>query len=153
VVIRVFDNGIEIDFDCIKINNNEVRSPNLDGRYEIRIDFVNDKKSHMISCIIDSLDKKSVENYGESGERLECISFEKGKLKLSIGIEIAEDYLDNAWGQNKDEDYYYDYLGNGIAFDIYRTTKSQILVFRIAWIDECNDDIEIQTWFGVDWIG
>ena len=36
-VIRVFDNGIEIDYDCIKVNNNEVSCPNLEVNMRLEL--------------------------------------------------------------------------------------------------------------------
>lgn len=57
-----------------------------------------------------------------------------------------------ACGDGRIGNYDYDcvYLKNGIGYHVFPSTKSQELTFGLAWINECTDDNNVQTWYGAD---
>lgn len=147
--IRIYDNDIEIEYKAIKLNNDSVLFPNINGRYKIEVEYESDNLPHLICCIIDAMDSDKTEFSSESGERLECQAFYQGNIKLSIGIECDTGYF-NTGERIGNYDYDSIYLNNGIGYSILPTTKSHILIFGIAWINKCNDENDVQTWYGAD---
>ena len=69
------------------------------------------------------------------------MSFFKGNAKLSIGVEF--DYCGKY-------DYEAVHLQDGMQFRVFPQTKTKYFVFGIAWVDDCNDENELHTWFGAD---
>ena len=75
----------------------------LAGRYKIAVSFQPDGKSHTIACKIKDY-TPSLLDEEESGENLECKSFQHGGSKLSLGMEGDMCFLN---GQRM-SDYDYD---------------------------------------------
>ncbi|MPN29667.1 hypothetical protein SDC9_177120 [bioreactor metagenome] len=148
-VIRIYNDGIELEYNAIKLCNDSILFPDIDSRYKIEVEYKADNSSHLISCIIDKIDSKKTEVYSESGERLECQAFYQENIKLSIGIECDTGYFDTG-ERIGNYDYDSSYLNNGIGYSILPNTKSHTFLFGIAWINECNDENDLQTWFGAD---
>lgn len=146
--VKIFDNDIEIEYKVVKLDRNSVIFPDINGRYKIIVEYKNDKFPHLIYCTLEGIDSSKVEYGNESGERLECKSVYQDNIKLSIGIECDTYYLDG----DRISSYDYDsiYLNNGIGYYILPTTKSQTLIFGVAWISEYNETNEVQTWYGAD---
>jgi len=138
IVARMDNENIKCD--VIKIDN-DIRCPNVDGRYKIVISYHNDGFAHRLSCILDCVD---VEINLESGEGLEAISFYKNGVKLTIGVEC--EFTDD----NQNCDFGGTYLNNGIEINILPTTRTTKFVFGIAWINNVTDETDVQTWFGAD---
>jgi hypothetical protein len=42
------------------------------------------------------------------------------------------------------------YLDNGVQFFVLENTKTTDYVFGLAWINEVNDDNDVQTWYGAN---
>lgn len=121
----------------------------LDGRYSIQIGFQSDGKEHSISCVIkDHIYSK--QDGIETGERLELKSFYKGYAKISIGMEGDTGYWQNGERVSNLYDYDNEYLVNGVSYKIFSTTKSAVYTFGIAWLVNCTDITDVQTWFGAD---
>lgn len=120
----------------------------LSGRYKIEIEFIPDGNNHTISCCLKNY-RKSEDDYIETGENLELKSFYLNATKLSIGMEGDTGYFADG---TRISEYDYDngYLDNGVQYEILPITKTSLYVFGIAWIDNVNDDNEVQTWFGAD---
>ena len=38
----------------------------------------------------------------------------------------------------------------GIEINIYEDTEDKDFIFGVSWLLSCNDNNEIQTWFGAD---
>lgn len=138
-----------MEYIARKLDSDSVLFPNIDGRYKIIIEYESDNLPHCICCVIEDIDYDKMTHYPESGERLECQAFYQDKVKLSIGIECDTGYFDSG---ERIGNYDYDsiYLNNGIGFNILSTTKSHVFVFGIAWINECTDENDLQTWYGAD---
>lgn len=147
--LLILVDGIEVRYNFIRLENNSSIFPNIAGRYKIELEYNSDYSEHQICCIIENIDSRKIDNYAESGERLECQSFYKEDIKLSIGIECDTGYYEIG---ERIGNYDYDslYLENGICYHILETTKSHKLVFGIAWINESIEDNDIQTWFAAD---
>ena len=147
--ISIYIDGISTEYKAVRLKNNPSVFPNLGGRYRIELNYVSDNLEHFIICVIDDIDPSKVKKYAESGEKLECQSFYKEDIKLSIGIECDTGYYDTG---ERVGSYDYDsvYLENGIGYHILPMTKSHKFIFGLAWIDECREEDEIQTWFGAD---
>lgn len=120
----------------------------LDGRYSIEIHFVPDENEHTITCRIKSYSGSEKDGI-ESGENLELKSFYKNNVKLSLGMEGDSGYIS---GKRISDSYDYDngYWDDAVQYLILSTTKTHKYVFGIAWIENCNEDNDIQTWFGAD---
>lgn len=147
--VTIYDNDVEIEYNAIKLDNNIRLLSEINGRYKIVVEYESDNLSHLICCVICDMDCSQTKSYPESGERLECQAFYKDKIKLSIGIECDTGYL-NTGERIGSYDYDSIYLDNGIGYSILPTTKSHKLIFGIAWINECTDENDVQTWFGAD---
>ena len=48
------------------------------------------------------------------------------------------------------DDYDNEYQDNGADYVILGATKTQIFTFGVAWINNCTENNEVQTWFGAD---
>lgn len=145
----IYNNNIEIEYNAVKLDNDSDLFSDIDGRYKIAVKYDCDNLPHLICSIIDDMDCSKIECYPESGERLECQAFYQGSIKLSIGIECDTGYFANG---KRIGNYDYDsiYLNNGIGYSILCSTKSQVLIFGIAWINECTNENDVQTWYGAD---
>lgn len=147
--VSIYKDDFQIEYNAIKLDNDLAVFPDIDGRYKIAVEYESDNLPHLICCVIDDIDCSKVKCNQESGERLECQAFYQDKIKLSIGIECDIGYFDRG---ERIGSYDYDsiYLDNGIGYNILSTTKSHKLIFGIAWINECTDENEVQTWYGAD---
>ena len=143
-IIKILIDGKEVPYFAKKRTINDIRFPDVLGRYEIIVSFVPDGKRHSIACIFEP--NGSYERYGESGERLECQGFYNARnYKMSIGVECEQGSLEYY-------DYDADYLVNGMSYQILPNTKTKRYAFGIAWIDNVEDDHarDVQTWFAAD---
>ena len=137
IIVSIDDTETEYTAVTVPLDH---RCDKLNGRYYICINHENDGKLHTITCRISGY-TPSEKDGSEDGENLLLMSFFKGNAKLSIGVEF---------------DYYskYDYeavhLQDGMQFRVFPQTKTKYFVFGIAWVDNCNDENEIHTWFGAD---
>lgn len=146
--IRIYSNEVEIEYKIIKLDNDQLRYPDIDGRYKIEVDYKNDEFPHFIYSVIEGIDTSKGKWHSESGENLECYSLYQDNIKISIGIKCNTYHLDG----ERISSYDYDciYLNNGIGYNIFPNTKSQTIVFVVAWIVGYNIKNDIQTWLGVD---
>ena len=137
IIVSVDDMKTEYTAAAVPIDH---RCDKLNGRYYICVELENDGKPHTITWRISDY-KPNKKDGAEDGETLLLMSFFKGNAKLSIGVEF---------------DYYgkYDYeafhLQDGMQIRVFPQTKTKYFVFGIAWVDKCNDENEIHTWFGAD---
>ena len=116
------------------------RCDKLNGRYYICMELENDGKPHTITCSISGYTPTEKDG-AEDGEDLLLMSFYNGNTKLSIGVEF--DYCGKF-------DYEAIHLQDGMQFRVLPQTKTKYYVFGIAWVNNCNDKNEIQTWLGAD---
>ena len=149
-IIKILIDGKEVPYFAKKGTIDDIRFPDILGRYEIIVSFVPDGKQHRIACIFEP--NSSYERYVESGERLECQGFYNDRnYKMSIGVECEQGSLEYY-------DYDVNYLVNGMSYQILPNTKTERYVFGIAWIDnvDCdetvgdNNERDTQTWFAAD---
>jgi hypothetical protein len=119
----------------------------LDGRFCIRIKFNPDGDIHIISCCIANYIPSEMDGV-ESGENLELKSFYFDKSKVSLGMEADTGYVSGV--RIDTYDYDSDYLENGVCYVVLPDTKTQEFVFGIAWLNNCTDENDLQTWFGTD---
>jgi len=147
-IIIMIDEKI-VNYNYAKIKNDDL-CLDLSGRYMINIFFEPDGIEHKISCFIQGYNGSSKDSI-ETGENLELKSFYKNNIKLSIGMEGDTGYI----GKDRISDYYdYDnaYLDNGVQYKLLKKTSKKFnnYVFMIAWIENYDNNNEIQTWFGAD---
>jgi hypothetical protein len=147
--IKIYNDDTEIEYNAVKLDNDPAIFPNVDGRYRIAVEYESDNLTHLICCVIDNMDCSKVKCHPETGERLECQAFYQGRVKLSIGIECDTGYF-NTGERISNYDYDSRYLENGIGYSILPITETNELVFGIAWINECTDENDVQTWYGAD---
>ena len=149
--IHITIDGKDLLYNFEELEPVDVLCANVDGRFKIEIIFVPDGKNHTIECTFPKEDFIRYEHSPESGERLECNSFYRGKSKLSIGIESDAGYIDgNIRVSEAGYDYDSEYLDNGMAYVILPETKTVSYVFGICWINENTVEKDVQTWFGAD---
>ncbi len=145
--IEIKIDGKEANYDYMEIPKDK-NCLELDGRYAIIISYIPDGKTHKISCCIKDY-IPSDEDFIEPDERLELISLCKPPCKLSAGTEGESWYICD--GELYAEyDYDIEYLKTGMQYDIFPETKTKKYVFGIAWMNEANEENEVQTWFGAD---
>ena len=93
--IEIYIDDKKIEYVERNIRISDKLCPDVDGRYSIEVNFIPDRKFHVISCKIkDYISSK--EDGIESGERLELKSFYRNNTKLSIGMEGAAGCKDMA---------------------------------------------------------
>lgn len=103
-----------------------------------------EKVWYEIACRI--ADRAPSKNDGiESGENLELKSFYNEKAKLSIGT-IGDIGCSTF-------DYENEYLDDGVAYLVLQKTKTEKFVFGVAWLNNCTEENDVQTWFGADPMG
>ncbi len=144
--IKILVDGKAISYDYRSVPLHKT-CQSLDGRYAIEILFHPDGNEHRISCLIPGYEP-SEKDGPESGEDLELYSFYNGTAKLSIGMEGSTEYCSGE--RLSHYDYDTEYSSNGVQYCILPITKTMKYVFGVAWIDDVNDENDIQTWFGAD---
>ena len=155
--VAIMIDGQEIEYCAEQLKVDEIRFPDIVGRYKISVQCEPDGKAHTLACIL----PEAVDYHRgpESGERLECQGFySKDRVKLSIGLECEAGYLPDGTRWSNAYDYDADYLENGMAYLIEKHTKSNKYVFGVAWIDNVGgedeidneNDRDVQTWFAAD---
>ncbi|NLK22139.1 MAG: hypothetical protein GX308_08735 [Epulopiscium sp.] len=147
-VVAIYNNANKIKYKIVKLDCNSNIFPDIDGRYKIIVEYENDMFPQLIYCTLEGIDFSSIESYDESGEGLECKAFYQDDIKLSIGIAADTIYVDG----KRISSYDYDSvnLHNGLGYHILPTTKSQKLIFGVAWIKGRNEANEVQTWYAAD---
>ena len=136
--IEISINGQIVIYNVIELPN-KGGNFNVDNRYEITVDKIDDYKSDVnVDCKL-NCSEYNCKSGSESGENLEMISFWCDNKKLSIGSE------------GELQGVKYKYLENGINIVIEKTAPISSLKFYVAWITMSNRDVEdIYTWFGAD---
>lgn len=143
--IRV--DGKPIAYELQKVEY-DPRCKDLSGRFFALIAFVPDGKRHLISCALKDY-APSIKDGIESGENLMLKSFYRGKVKLSIGMEGDVARCSDGTRISR-YDFDSAYLEHGVQYEIRPETKTSQYVFGIAWIENYDDDNEVQTWLGAD---
>lgn len=146
IAVLIDDVEIEYSFKELKPFSS---CPDVNGRYIIEIDFEPDGEEHSISCMFSDY-VKDIEVDFESGENLECCSFFIHDVKMSIGV-VGDDWYSPYTGKRESKfDFDVDYLENGMAYHILPFTKTAKYLFGLSWIQPCNEQNDVQTWFGAD---
>lgn len=142
---------ISIDNNPIKYVYKEIKydktCKDLSGRYSIVVNFIPDGKEHIIACRIKSY-TPSEKDGCETGENLELKSFYKENVKLSLGMEGDTWYIDGKRLSRYDYDNHY--IIDGVQYCLLSFTKTERYLFGIAWIENVNENNDVQTWFGAD---
>lgn len=146
IIILVDDT--QLNYDAISVKRN-ITCKDVCGRYKIIIDFTPDGQEHQIMCIVDGYEKTD-DDYIDTGENLELKNFIKNNIKLSIGMEGDTGYYPDGTRINNYYDYDNKYFDNGVSYQILKNTHTNKFVFGIAWIDNPQQDNEVQTWYGAD---
>lgn len=120
----------------------------LTGRYAIKVELLPDGNAHEIQCRIKNHVVSDMDGI-ESGERLELKSFYNNSCKLSIGMEGDAGYFPNGIRVGS-YDFDNEYKEKGVAYITFPDTVTKEFVFGIAWIDDVNEENDVQTWFGAD---
>ncbi len=147
-IIEVFIDDRKYDYEYEPISLDDC-CPSLNGRYKIKVSFMPDGKKHTIACRIKDY-SPTKEDSINPGERLELKSFYKGKTKLDIGMSGDIGGLEYYGVKNAEFDYENEYLDDGVEYIVLKVTKTKEYIFGCAWIDNYNDDNEVQSWFGAD---
>jgi len=149
IVFLLFD-GYPIASRAIELER-DAHCPDVNGRYKIVFDYLSDNDSHSLSCIIEADDMSGIKSERESGESLEALSFSINDFKMTIGAYGEESsYVNGTSCQDHDFDYDILYHGNGLAYEILPTTKSNTFIFGISWILSSAKENSSQTWYAAD---
>lgn len=114
----------------------------VDGAYLLRYEYKADGMAHRLCCVLSGdIESSSF----EGGERLEMTSMYCGNGKLSIGVEgdfcVPKTFAYDYDGSN---------LHNGIELLLFAETRSQSVVFGVAWLNRVTKENDIETWFAAD---
>ena len=147
--IRMFLDKKEVEFNFFKIQNSKsfLKTETYSLKYEFKKEKVDKISKHFLKCILET--NFEYETYVETGERLEAISFEINKGKLTIGT-VSGLSMVEVDGNNNDFDV--KYLKNGIEIVIFKETASQEFCFGISFLENMNLENEIQTWLAVSYV-
>ena len=147
--IRMFLDKKEVEFNFSKIQNSKsfLKTETYSLKYEFKKEKVDKISKHFLKCILET--NFEYETYVETGERLEAISFEVNKGKLTIGI-VSGLSMVEVDGNNNDFDV--KYLKNGIEIVIFKETANQEFYFGISFLENMNLENEIQTWLAVSYV-
>ncbi|WP_231370065.1 hypothetical protein [Leptotrichia wadei] len=139
----------EVEFNFSKIQNSKsfLKTETYLLKYEFKKEKVDKINKHFLKCILET--NFEYEAYVETGERLEAISFEINKGKLTIGT-VSGLSMVEVDGNNNDFDV--KYLKNGIEIVIFKETASQEFSFGISFLENMNLENEIQTWLAVSYV-
>ena len=146
--IRMFLDKKEVEFNFSKIQNSKsfLKTETYSLNYEFKKEKVDKTSKHFLKCILET--NFEYEAYVETGERLEAISFEINKGKLTIGT-VSGLSMVEVDGNNNDFDV--KYLKNGIEIVIFEKTRNQIFSFGVSFLENVNVENEVQTWLAVDY--
>ena len=146
--IRMFLDKKEVEFNFSKIQNSKsfLKTETYSLKYEFKKEKVDKTSKHFLKCILET--NFEYEAYVETGERLEAISFEINKGKLTIGT-VSGLSMVEVDGNNNDFDI--EYLENGIEIVIFEKTRNQIFSFGVSFLENANVENEVQTWLAVDY--
>ena len=147
--IQMFLDKKEVDFNFSKIRNSKsfLKTETYLLKYEFKKEKVDKINKHFLKCILET--DFEYEAHVETGERLEAISFEVNKGKLTIGT-VSGLSMVEVDGNNNDFDV--KYLKNGIEIVIFKETVSQEFCFGISFLENMNLENEIQTWLAVSYV-
>ena len=147
--IRMFLDKKEVEFNFFKIQKSKsfLKTETYLLKYEFKKEKVDKINKHFLKCILET--NFEYEAYVETGERLEAISFEINKGKLTIGT-VSGLSMVEVDGNNNDFDV--KYLKNGIEIVIFKETASQEFSFGISFLENMNLENEIQTWLAVSYV-
>ena len=147
--IRMFLDKKEVEFNFSKIQNSKsfLKTETYSLKYEFKKEKVDKINKHFLKCILET--NFEYEAYVETGERLEAISFEINKGKLTI-VTVSGLSMVEVDGNNNDFDV--KYLKNGIEIVIFKETASQEFSFGISFLENMNLENEIQTWLAVSYV-
>lgn len=142
--LNIYLDGKKVPFDLQRKANDEKYFPDIDACYLLEWEYHSDFKEHKVQCVIEN---PNIEAESETGAELEAVAIYSGALKLTMGLTG-----DFGWPPESDDDFDFSgsFLRNGIEVDILKTTKTQTLMFGVAWIDGYTDDNDVQTWFAAD---
>ena len=132
-----------------KIQNSKsfLKTETYSLKYEFKKEKIDKINKHFLKCILET--NFEYEVYVETGERLEAISFEVNKGKLTIGT-VSGLSMVEVDGNNNDFDV--KYLKNGIEIVIFKETASQEFCFGISFLENMNLENEVQTWLAVSYV-
>lgn len=147
--IRMFLDKKEVEFNFFKIQNSKsfLKTETYSLKYEFKKEKIDKINKHFLKCILET--NFEYEAYVETGERLEAISFEVNKGKLTIGT-VSGLSMVEVDGNNNDFDV--KYLKNGIEIVIFKETASQEFCFGISFLENMNLENEVQTWLAVSYV-
>ena len=147
--IRMFLDKKEVEFNFSKIQNSKsfLKTETYSLKYEFKKEKVDKTSKHFLKCILET--NFEYEAHVETGERLEAISFEVNKGKLTIGT-VSGLSMVEVDGNNNDFDV--KYLKNGIEIVIFKETASQEFCFGVSFLGNMNLENEIQTWLAVSYV-
>ena len=147
--IRMFLDKKEVEFNFFKIQNSKsfLKTETYSLKYEFKKEKVDKTSKHFLKFILET--NFEYETYVETGERLEAISFEVNKGKLTIGI-VSGLSMVEVDGNNNDFDV--KYLKNGIEIVIFKETANQECYVGISCLENMNLENEIQTWLAVSYV-
>lgn len=147
--IRMFLDKKEVEFNFFKIQNSKsfLKTETYSLKYEFKKEKIDKISKHFLKCILET--NFEYEAYVETGERLEAISFEVNKGKLTIGT-VSGLSMVEVDGNNNDFDV--KYLKNGIEIVIFKETANQEFYFGISFLENMNLENEIQTWLAVSYV-
>lgn len=146
--IRMFLDKKEVEFNFSKIRNSKsfLKTETCLLKYEFKKEKVDKINKHFLKCILET--DFEYESFVETGERLEAISFEVNRGKLTIGTTSG---LSMAESDGNNNDFDVEYLENGIEIVILEKTRNQIFSFGVSFLENVNVENEVQTWLAVDY--
>lgn len=134
--------GKPVPVTAIPAARNERVWPQVEDAWLLKCDYARDGKRHRLCCVLDA---QADERREEGGERLEMTSLYCGNGKLSIGVE--GDFCEPPT-------FPYDYGGrnlpNGVEIEIREETADRAFLFGVAWLRNCAQENDLQTWFAAD---
>ena len=147
--IRMFLDKKEVEFNFSKIQNSKsfLKTETYSLKYQFKKEKADKIKKHFLKCILET--NCEYQSYVETGERLEAISFEINKGKLTIGITSGLSMM-KFDGNNNDFDV--EYLKNGIEIAIFEKTRHQIFSFGVSFLENINLENKVQTWLAVSYV-
>ena len=148
--IRMFLDKKEVEFNFFKIQNSKsfLKTETYSLKYEFKKEKIDKINKHFLKCILET--NFEYESYVETGERLEAISFEVNKGKLTIGTASG---LSMAEVDGNGNEFDVEYLKNGIEIAIFEKTRHQIFSFGVSFLENENINLEseVQTWLAADY--